>query len=172
MHPPLVLRPLTDTERTRLRAGLRSDDAFTLRRCQILLAADQGQDSRLIATNLGCSPGTSRNAIKAFHARGLDCLKPLSSRPHSAQAFLTHDHAQALEELLHQSPRFHGQPTSLWTLDRVAQVCCQRGWTPRVLSGEAVRQALKRLGISWQRAKHWITSPDPAYARKKKRATG
>ena len=47
----------------------------------------------------------------------------------------------------------------------------ERGWTPRLLSGEAIRQALKRFGIRWQRAKHWITSPDPAYARKKKRGT-
>jgi transposase len=29
--------------------------------------------------------------------------------------------------------------------------------------------ALRRLGVTWKRAKHWITSPDPAYARKKKR---
>jgi hypothetical protein len=54
----------------------------------------------------------------------------------------------------------------------VAQVCHQRGWTPRVLSGEAIRLVLKRLGVGWKRAKHWITSPDPEYARKKKRATG
>ena len=53
-----------------------------------------------------------------------------------------------------------------------AEACFDYGWAPRVLTGEAIRQALLRLGISWQRAKHWITSPDPAYARKKKRATG
>jgi transposase len=172
MHPPLFLRPLTEVERAQLRAGLRSDDVFTLRRCQILLASDQGQDARVIARNLGCAPGTARNAIKAFHAAGLTCLKPKSSRPHSAHSFLTEGHAPALEDLLHHSPRLHGKPTSLWTLDLVAEVCFAFGWTPRVLSGEAIRQALRRLGISWQRAKHWITSPDPAYARKKKPATG
>jgi transposase len=171
MHPPLFLRPLSEAERAQLRAGLRSDDVFTLRRCQILLASDQGQDVHRIARNLGCSPGTARNAIKAFHAQGLACLKPKSSRPHSARPFLTQDHAPALEDLLHHSPRLHGQPTSLWTLDRVADVCFRLGWTPRVLSGEAIRKALERLKISWQRAKHWITSPDPAYARKKKHAT-
>lgn len=171
MHRPLFLRPLTDAERAHLRAGLRSDDAFTLRRCQILLQSDQGQDARLIAGNLGCSPGTARNAIKAFHADGLACLKPKSCRPHSARPFLTADHAAALQDLLHHSPRLHGLPTSLWTLDLVAQTCFRLGWTPRVLSGEAIRKALQRLKISWQRAKHWITSPDPAYARKKKRGT-
>jgi transposase len=171
MHPPLFLRPLSEAERGHLRGGLRSDNVFTLRRCQILLASDQGQDAHLIARNLGCSPGTARNAVKAFHAEGLACLKPKPSRPHSARPFLTPDHAPALADLLHRSPRLHGQPTSLWTLGRVAEVCFRLGWTPRVLSGEAIRKALLRLNISWQRAKHWITSPDPAYARKKTRGT-
>lgn len=171
MHPPLSLRSLSEAERAQLRAGLRSDDAFTLRRCQILLASDQGQDAHLIARNLGCSPGTARNAIKAFHAEGLACLKPKSSRPPAARPFLTQDQVPALEDLLHHSPRLHGQPTSLWTLDVVAQTCFRLGWTPRLLSGEALRKALQRLTISWQRAKHWITSPDPASARKKKHAT-
>jgi transposase len=172
MHSPLFIRPLSTEERAHLRAGLRSDDAFTLRRCQILLASDQGQSLRVIARNLGCAKGTVRNTLHAFHAEGLGCLSAKSSRPHSARPFLTQDHAPALEDLLHHSPRLSGKSTSLWTLDLVAEVCCAHGWTPRVLTGEAIRQALQRLGLSWQRAKHWITSPDPAYARKKKRVTG
>jgi transposase len=35
------------------------------------------------------------------------------------------------------------------------------------VSGEVIRRALKRLDINWKRAKHWMTSPDPHYARKK-----
>ena len=46
---------------------------------------------------------------------------------------------------------------------------------PRVplgqVSGETIRTALAQLKVRWQRAKHWITSPDPAYARKKNSAT-
>ncbi len=37
------------------------------------------------------------------------------------------------------------------------------------VSIETIRFALKRLRVGWQRAKHWITSPDPAYVRKKQR---
>jgi transposase len=172
MHPPLFIRPLSEAERALLRAGLHSADAFTLRRCQVLLASDQGQGAARIARNLGFSKGTALNALRDFHARGLACLKPKPSRPPSAHPFLTEDHVPALEDLLHHSPRLCGHPTSLWTLDLVAQACFEHGWTPRALTGEAIRQALQRLGISWQRAKHWITSPDPAYARKKTRATG
>ena len=103
--------------------------------------------------------------------RKLDCLREKSSRPHSVRPFLDASHTEALKDLLHHSPRSLGKPTSLWTLDLVAEVCHQRGWTPRQLTGEAIRVALKRLKIRWRRAKHWITSPDPAYARKKKPAT-
>jgi transposase len=171
MHPPLFIRPLSAEERGQLRVRLRSGNTFTLRRCQILLASAQGQSLRVIARNLGCSKGTARNAINAFHAEGLACVNEKSNRPHSARPFLTEDHSEALADLLHHSPRLAGKATSLWTLDLVAEVCCAHGWTPRVLTGEAIRKALLRLGISWQRAKHWITSPDPAYARKKKHGT-
>jgi hypothetical protein len=37
--PPKFVRPLEDAEREALAAGLRSSDAFVLRRCQILLAS-------------------------------------------------------------------------------------------------------------------------------------
>jgi hypothetical protein len=77
-----------------------------------------------------------------------------------------------LKDLLHRRLREFGKPTSLWTLGLVAEVCHEKGWTPRVLSVEAIRQALKRLGVGWTRAKHWITSPDPEYAQKKRRGTG
>jgi transposase len=171
MKPPISVRTLTAPQRQRLQAGLRSAHAFTVRRCQILLASASGQLCATIACNLRCAVGTVHNAIHAFDRDGLACLHAKSSRPHSARPFLDEQHTEALKDLLHHSPRLYGQPTSLWTLDRLATVCRAKGWTPRRLTGEAVRLALKRLGIRWRRAKHWITSPDPEYARKKTRVT-
>src|SRR5262249_59957780 len=43
MKPPLFVRPLSEPERAALREGLRGQGAFTLRRCQVLLASDQGR---------------------------------------------------------------------------------------------------------------------------------
>jgi transposase len=172
MNLPLFVRPLSTSEREQLRAGLRSADSFTVRRSQILLASDGGLRPSQIARNLACSRGTVRNAIHAFSVEGVNSLREKSSRPHSARPSLDERHVDALKDLLHHSPRTLGKPTSLWTLDLLAEVCHARGWTPRRFTGEAIRLALKRLGIRWRRAKHWITSPDPAYARKKKRATG
>jgi hypothetical protein len=54
----------------------------------------------------------------------------------------------------------------------LAEVAFAEGITSRQVSAEAVRQALQRLGLRWQRAKAWITSPDPAYEQKRGPATG
>ena len=77
-----------------------------------------------------------------------------------------------MREMLHQSPREFGKPTSLWTLGLAAEVSFEEGLTERRVSGETVRATLERLGVRWLRAKRWITSPDPEYARKKGAATG
>jgi len=171
MKPPLFVRPLAAPERQTLRRGLHSSDAFTLRRCQILLASDQGQRPTRIAAALGCAAQTVRDAIKAFGAEGPACLRAKSKAPKTVHAMWPRERDDDLRALLHQSPRCFGKPTSLWTLGLAAEVCFEQGWTARVLSGEAIRLALKRLAVGWKRAKHWLTSPDPEYARKKKCAT-
>jgi len=172
MNLPLFVRPLADSELALLRQGLRSPDAFTVRRCQILLHSHQGRRPSQIAGALGCSAQAVRDALRAFSQRGLDCLQPLPKTPKTIHTVWPRVHDGDLRALLHQSPRTFGKPTSLWTLPLVAQVCYEKGWMARPLSGEAIRLVLKRLGVSWKRAKHWLVSPDPAYARKKKCATG
>ena len=74
---------------------------------------------------------------------------------------------EALREMLHRSPREFGKQSSLWTMEMAAEVSFQEGLTEERVSGETVRATLARMGVRWQRAKHWITSPDPPYARKK-----
>ena len=172
MKPPLYVRPLTTAERATLQRGLRATDAFTLRRCQTLLHSAQGQRPSQIATALGCGTQTVRDALHAFAHEGLDCLRQKPTTPHAPHAAWPKDRDEDLRALLHQSPRTFGKPTSLWTLPLAAQVCYEKGWTPRRLSGEAIRLVLKRLGVGWKRAKHWLVSPDPQYARKKNSATG
>ena len=169
MQTPLFVRPLTADERATLETGLRSASAFTVRRCQILLASAEGQSPTTIAHDLRCTDQTVRNALHAFHQRGLAALQPQSSRPHTCATIFTPGVCESLRALLHQSPRTFGKPTSRWTLALAAEVSFAQGLTPRLVSDEAIRVALRRLRVSWKRAKHWITSPDPAYARKKKR---
>jgi hypothetical protein len=120
---------------------------------------------------LHCTDQTVRNALHAFHQRGLTALQPQSSRPHTTATIFDVGTCESLRALLHQSPRTFGKPTSRWTLALAAEVSFAQGLTPRLVSDEAIRLALRRLRVSWKRAKHWITSPDPAYARKKNGAT-
>ncbi len=172
MRPPIFVRPLTDAERAAITAGLRSPDAFTLRRCQILLASARGERALRIAEQVGCDDQTVLDALHAFNAKGVDALHKGSSRAHHPRppAF-PGARAEQLRALLHRSPREFDHPSSLWTLDLAAQVSFAQGLTPTLVSGETVRLTLKRLGIGWKRAKHWITSPDPEYVRKKGNAT-
>jgi transposase len=142
-----------------------------MRRCQIILASARGERAPQIAQAVGCDPKTVRDVLHGFNANGLGILQRGSPRPHTIHAVWTSQAEAALPALLHRSPRDFGQPTSIWTLKLVAQVSCAQGLTTRVVSDEAVRQAVRRLGIGWKRAKHWITSPDPEYAQKKADAT-
>jgi transposase len=168
----MYVRPLTDAERTRLEAGLRSPNAFVLRRCQILLASARGARPPQIAQALGCDDQTVREVIRRFEQVGVEpCLTRQSNRPHHPKTKLDASGAEKLRALLHQSPRTFGKPTSAWTLELAAEVSVAQGISAERVSGETIRLALKRLGLSWKRAKHWITSPDPGYARKKAPAT-
>jgi transposase len=171
MRSPIFVRPLTDAEREHVEAGLRSSDAFVLRRCQIVLASARGERAPAIAGHLGCDDQTVREAVHAFNTRGLAALRPGSRKPGTIRAAFDLPRAERLRALLHQSPRTFGKPTSLWTLDLAAEVSFERGLTATRVSDETIRLTLKRLGVRWQRAKRWITSPDPGYARKKVPAT-
>lgn len=167
MHTPLYVRSLLADERAPLETGLRSSSAFTVRRCQILLASAEGQTTTTMAPDLRCTEQTVRNAMHALHQRGLAVLQPHSSRPHTSATLFAAGTCAALRALWHQSPRTFGQPPSRWPLQLAAEVSGAQGLTPRLVSDEAMRVALRRGRVSWKRAKHWSTSPDPAYARKK-----
>ena len=168
----MPVRELTADERQALRRALKSADGFTVRRSQVLLASAAGAKPAAIGAAVGLSAQAVRNAIRAFHAQGLGCLtrKPPVAKVPAAAWDRKHD--DGLKDLLHRRPRDFGKPTSLWTLALAAEVCHQKGWTTRRLTAEGMRGVLARLGVGWKRAKHWITSPDPDYAKKKSCGTG
>ena len=171
MHPPIFVRELGAAERAQLEASLRAPSAFTVRRAQIVLLSAAGQRPRAIAQGLCCAVQTVRNGIRAFNASGLAALTAGSSRPTTAAPVLDGAKREQLRAILHQSPRVFGHARSTWTLALLARVAHAQGLSATVLSAATIRQALLRLEVSWRRAKRWLTSPDPAYARKKAGAT-
>jgi DNA-binding NarL/FixJ family response regulator len=82
MKARIFVRDLSEEEQQSLSAGLRSSDAFVLRRSQILLASARGEPTPSIAKALSCDEQTVRHAIHAFNQTGLSALQGGSSRPH------------------------------------------------------------------------------------------
>jgi hypothetical protein len=167
MSSSLYVRTLTRPERKALKNGLRASDAFSVRRCQILLASAQRKTVAQIANDVGCASQTVRNVIHDFEQRGLACLVKGENVPLTVEPVLTADKRAQLQAILHQSPRTFGKAQSLWTLKLLAEVCHEQGLSPTKLSAPTMLDAIVRLGSRWKRAKHWITSPDPQYALKK-----
>ena len=172
MRTPIFIRALTENEQRQVQAGLRSSDAFVLRRCQIVLASARGERAPVIARQLGCNDQTVRNVIKGFNAAGLAVLLEGSLRPHHLRTTFSEEGCQRLQDLLHRRPHDFGRDRGVWTLALAAQVSFEQGIIATEVSTESVRRALKRLKTKWKRAKHWITSPDPQYLQKKTHATG
>ena len=87
---PIFIRPLTEDEQRQIQAGLRSSDAFVLRRCQMLSASAREERVPQIARQVGCDDQVVRNVIhgsnasdyqprpavpaKEIRSRQLDCL--------------------------------------------------------------------------------------------------
>lgn len=167
MRPCLFVRPFADGERQLLEDALHAPDAFALRRAQYLLASARGQKPKEIAATYGGCEQTVRNVVRAFNAAGADCLTAQSHRPKTVQPVLAQEQLDRLQQILHQSPRLFGKDRATWTQQLLAEVSYEQGLTEQPISDETVRRALTRLGARWKRAKHWITSPDPQYLRKK-----
>src|ERR671939_687557 len=164
---PLFVRELSGPERHALQAVLRLADGVPGRRRLLLFASPPGDTAPVIAKVIGCSPQAVRNVLRAFETRGLAVLTMQSRRPHAAAKIFDTERSGRLKALLHQSPRQFGKVRSTWTLALAAEVCLEQGVTAERVSLETIRDALKRLGVGWRRAKRWITSPDPQYALKK-----
>src|SRR5687767_326049 len=136
MRPLRYVRRLEPEERTVLEAGRRSDDAFVLRRSQIVLASADGESVPAIARRVGRTERTVPTVLDAFEAHDLACLRRRSSRPHPIHAAFPAPQAERWRALRHQSPRPFDHPPRLWTLELAAAVSFEQGLTPTRVTGE------------------------------------
>jgi transposase len=165
-----VIRDPTTEERQTLQQWERCGKITWYQRARaILLATDDRADATAIARRLGLHPNTTRRWLHTFDQQGLDALAP-KPKGGSAKRF-GEGVVEALIALLHEPPSQHGAPDERWTLREAAAALVREGWT-QAISLESIRRLLRDHKHSWQRAKEWIRSPDPAYARKKGGAIG
>jgi len=165
---PLYVQKMTDEEVSKIKEGLRSSSAYTVRRSQILLKSHSGQKAQEIATEIHCSDQTVREIIRAFENEGLKSLQEKSRARLDQQALIDTAGIERLREIIKLSPRTFGYETSVWTRPLLAEVLHQEGHTRRVVSPSNITGSLKRVGIAWRRAKDWVRSPDPHYEHRKK----
>ena len=169
----IYARKPSKAERQELENGLKSPVGAIVRRSQlILMSADERKKAQEISERIGLSDQQIRKVLHVFNETGTDCLKLKSRARHDDQRAYNDEAREQLRELIRQSPREHGYESSLWTLEMLAEVSHQNGWTSYRVHPDTVGQTLLKMGVSWRRAKHWIHSPDKNYSGKKSAETG
>lgn len=87
--------------------------------------------------------------VAAYHVPNLQCacprVLPGHVAPESQGFWQSH---QSVDFVSGRRSQFRPRPTPRWVRD------------------ETMRTSLRRLGVSWKGAKHWITSPDTSYTLK------
>jgi transposase len=170
---PLTIGSLTEDERRKVQAGLKSNIGIIVRRSQmVLLSAEEKLKPQEIVRRVGCSDQTVRKVLHGFEREGVACLdEKKRGRPKPNRAFDAAGETALLDMLKH-SPRQCGYESSLWTLEMLAEVSYQRGWTKQQVHLDTISETLNRLGVGWKHAKQRINSPDVHYEVKKSVGTG
>jgi transposase len=169
MRKPLEIPELTAAEAEALDTLYRTTRRVRLRtRAQIvLLAGEQRLTAPAIARIVREDEQTVRRWLKRYLAERIEGLKdrPMPGGP----AKITDAYREQLLAAVRRRPRSPGRPSSLWTLQRLADYLAEV--TGLRLSYETVRVALKAGGIVPSRPQHTVTSPDPEYQVKKRRSS-
>lgn len=165
----LYVRTLTSEETAHLAHWAQSYDAVTSRRARIIQLSAAGAKVPAIATVTGCTTRWVRETIHRVNADGFARIPRRKSPGRPRQC--SPAQRDAMIEILHQRPDAYGHARSQWTVADLAATVVAEGIV-ETISASTVRNELKRARRSWQRAKRWSTSPDPAYAQKRVASSG
>ena len=163
----IKVRTITPEEQETLDHWQRADNAVGYRRARILRLSAADYTCPVIAELLGLHAATVRDTIRQFNEGSIPAITP---RPRSGGRPRRYDEAVAetAENLVRQGPPPEaGRAT--WTLRGLAVAIVDRCTHIGQISPEAVRRVLASHHITYRHAKEWLTSPDPAYERKKRR---
>ena len=137
------------------------------KRLKIIQLSSQGISVPQLAQTFNLCQATVRHYIERYNKGGITTLKRESSNGRPPLIKLS---KAQWEELLHQSPcQFEKLNTGArnWTQRLLVAYCSQ--YLDIHLTRSAISIMLKNIGISWNRGKLKVTSPDPLYTLKRER---
>ncbi len=160
------LRPLTRSERTRLKAKVRDLKLPTRvhRRYRVIEEVRRGCSVRDAADRAGTNLQSAYDWLHRFNASGFTTFEAVSN-PRGRVPIISTKQLRRLVEVALSSPRAVGLPYSAWTVPKLAAYCREHRLIPPFCD-EWVRRLLRREGFSAQRIRTWKTSSDPHFAKK------
>jgi transposase len=150
-----------------LKALKQATDAKWYRRLKIIHLSSQGTPVPELARLFDLCADTIRRYIRRYNATGLAGLTRQSSDGAPPKIPLT---KAQWEHLLHQSPsQFERLETGARNWTQALVVVYLKAYHGITVTQPAVSLCLKQHGITWNRGKLKVTSPDPLYTVKRER---
>ena len=166
------LRPLTRLEKNLLAQKV-ADKKLPARlhqRYRIIAELTAGRGAYQVAERVGCHPDTVYLWLHRFNAEGFAPFEaPPNPQGHASS--LSREQVVRLIETATSRPADLGLPFTQWSTAKLRNYCVAHGWLPPI-GDEWCRRLLRREGVTPQRTKTWLASPDPNFERKKSALCG
>lgn len=171
MPKPIELA-LTDSQQHELERIVSTDQHPYMReRASALIKIASGHSGREVALNIGLkrrNEDTIYEWVHKYLSQGVLGLVAESGRGRKPAFSARHATAEAARDelmlVVHGTPQQYGVELTRWTLDALRKVCDYL----EVQTRGGMSQLLKRLGISYKRARDYVHSPDTHYLDKLK----
>lgn len=162
----LCTRAFQPGEKQKLYALLDHPDPQIRRRTKAVLLSAEGHSANQLVPRVNLTAKSIRKWLTRFNSQGVEALTKQPKSPGRKPTFTPAQRQQMVQLALTQ-PQSLGKPFTTWSLDKLVtqlreheQIRISKSW---------LSQILQENGLSPQRAKSWITSPDPEYQLKKNR---
>jgi transposase len=162
----IYVRDITNDEGNQLKQILRrSNDAFKVKRAQVILASAQSMRVPEIAKSFGISVDYVRYVIRGFNERGFEILESKYENCGSMTKF-SNEQRQTVVDVALSKPKDLGLPFTEWSLPKLKDYIIGNTDIDYV-SHETIRRILQERGIKYRRTKTWKESNDPDFELKK-----
>lgn len=162
----IYVRDITNDEGNQLKQILRrSNDAFKVKRAQVILASAQSMRVPEIAKSFGFSVDYVRYVIRGFNDSGFEVLESKYEKCGSMPKF-SNEQRQTVVDVALSKPKDLGLPFTEWSLPKLKDYIIGNTDIDYV-SHETIRRILQERGIKYRRTKTWKESNDPDFELKK-----